>query len=195
MFVASLSGEAATVEETLVLLLIIAATVAVIARRVGVPYTVGLVVVGLVLGLVTRVDAVSLSSDLVFYVFLPILLFEAGFNLEVGHLLTDWRRIAALAIPGVLVAFAITGAGVYWLGGTTWTVALLFAALIAATDPVSVVSLFRRLGVADRLTTHDRRRKPVQRRHGRRRVRDRPRGGRERRQHHGGGGSRPVLSG
>lgn len=153
MIVASLSGEAAGVEQALVLLLIVAATVAVIARRVGVPYTVGLVVVGLVLGLVTSVDAVSLSSDLVFYVFLPILLFEAGFDLEARHLLTDWRRIAALAIPGVLVAFAITGIGVYWLGGTTWTVALLFAALIAATDPVSVVSLFRRLGVSERLTT------------------------------------------
>ena len=153
MIVASLSGEAATVEEALVLLLIIAAVVAVVARRVGVPYTIGLVVVGLVLGLVTRVDAISLSSDLVFYVFLPILLFEAGFNLEARHLLTDWRRIVALSVPGVLVAFAITGAGVYWLGGTTLTVALLFAALIAATDPVSVVAVFRRLGVSDRLTT------------------------------------------
>ncbi len=150
---ASLSGTAASVEEALVFLLLIAATVAVIARRVGVPYTIGLVVVGLVLGLLTHVDALSLSSDLVFYVFLPLLLFEAGFNLEAQHLLADWRRIAALAVPGVLVAFVITGSGVYWLGGTTWTVALLFAALIAATDPVSVVALFRRLGVADRLTT------------------------------------------
>jgi monovalent cation:H+ antiporter, CPA1 family len=150
---ASLSGTAATVEEVLVFLLVLAAAVAIIARRVGVPYTVGLVVVGLILGLVTRLDAVTLSSDLVFYVFLPILLFEAGFNLEARHLLTDWRRIAALAVPGVLVAFAITGAVVYWVGGTTLTVALLFAALIAATDPVSVVSLFRRLGISDRLTT------------------------------------------
>jgi CPA1 family monovalent cation:H+ antiporter len=153
MTFASLSGTAASVEEVLVFLLIIAAVVAIVAKRVGVPYTVGLVVVGLVLGLVTHVDAVKLSSDLVFYVFLPILLFEAGFNLEAQYLLADWRRIATLAIPGVLVAFAIAGAGVHWVGGTTLTVALLFAALIAATDPVSVVSLFRRLGVSDRLTT------------------------------------------
>jgi len=153
MAVGSLSGAAAGVEEALVLLLIIASAVAVAARRVGVPYTIGLVVVGLVVGLVSHVPSLRLSSDLVFYVFLPILLFEAGFNLEAGHLLTDWRRIAALAIPGVLVAFALTGVGVHWLGGTTWTVALLFAALIAATDPVSVVSLFRRLGVPERLTT------------------------------------------
>ena len=145
--------DAVSIEETLVVLLLITAAIAVAARRVGVPYTVGLVVVGLVVGLATQPSAVSLSADLVFYVFLPILLFEAGFNLEAGHLLTDWRRIAALAVPGVLVAFALTGVGVHWLGGTSWTVALLFAALIAATDPVSVVSLFRRLGVPDRLTT------------------------------------------
>ena len=153
MSIASLSGTSASVEEALVFLLIIAAAVAIVARRVGVPYTVGLVIIGLALGLVTKIDAITLSSDLVFYVFLPLLLFEAGFNLEARHLLTEWRRIAALAIPGVLVAFALVGLGVHWLDGTTWTVALLFAALIAATDPVSVVSLFRHLGVSDRLTT------------------------------------------
>ena len=108
---ASLSGQTAGIEEALVLLLIVAAAVAVVARRVGVPYTVGLVLVGLALG---RHDAsfndLRLSSDLVFYVFLPILLFEAAFNLEARHLITDWRRILALAVPGVLVAFAITAA-------------------------------------------------------------------------------------
>ena len=103
-----IAADAVSIEETLVALLLIAAAVAVAVRRVGVPYTVGLVVVGLVVGLVTHVRALSLSSDLVFYVFLPILLFEAAFNLEARHLLTDWRRILALAVPGVLVAFALT---------------------------------------------------------------------------------------
>ena len=145
--------DAVSIEETLVVLLLIAAAVAVAVRRVGVPYTVGLVVVGLVVGLVTHPSAVSLSSDLVFYVFLPILLFEAAFNLEARHLLADWRRILALAVPGVLLAFALTATGVRYLGGTTWVVALLFGALIAATDPVSVVALFRRLAVPERLTT------------------------------------------
>ena len=148
-----IAADAISIEETLVVLLLIAAAVAVAVRRVGVPYTVGLVVVGLVVGLVTHPSAVSLSSDLVFYVFLPILLFEAAFNLEARHLLADWRRILALAVPGVLVAFALTAAGVHLLGDTTWVVALLFGALIAATDPVSVVALFRRLGAPERLTT------------------------------------------
>ncbi len=151
---ASLSGgHTAGIEEALILLLIVAAAVAIVARRVGVPYTVGLVLVGLALGLTNLFNDLQLSSDLVFYVFLPILLFEAAFNLEARHLITDWRRIVILAVPGVLVAFAITAAGMHLVGGTTWEVALLFGALIAATDPVSVLALFRRLGAPARLTT------------------------------------------
>jgi CPA1 family monovalent cation:H+ antiporter len=153
MPIASLTGTAPGVEETLVLLLIIAAAVAVLARRVGVPYTIGLVLVGLAVGLATHIDTLRLSSDLVFYVFLPILLFEAAFNLDARHLRDQWRRILALAVPGVLVAFALTALGVHLLGGLAWSLALLFGALIAATDPISVTALFRRLGVSERLTT------------------------------------------
>ena len=153
MPIASLTGTTFGVEETLVLLLIIAAAVAVAARRVGVPYTIGLVLVGLAVGLASHIDTLRLSSNLVFYVFLPILLFEAAFNLEAGHLRDQWRRILALAVPGVFVAFALTALGVHLLGGLSWSLALLFGALIAATDPVSVTALFHRLGVSERLTT------------------------------------------
>jgi CPA1 family monovalent cation:H+ antiporter len=153
MALTSLIASTAGTERALVLLLIVAAAVAVVARRVGVPYSIGLVLVGLALGLGTHVESVRLSADLVFYVFLPVLLFEAAFNLEARHLREQWRRIVTLAVPGVLVAFALTALGVYVLGGLPWATALLFGALIAATDPVSVVSLFHRLGVSERLTT------------------------------------------
>ena len=148
-----LATSATSIEEALVALLLIAAAVVVLARRAGVPYTIGLVLVGLAVGLVTHVDAVVLSSDLVFYVFLPVLLFEAAFDLEARHLVRDWRRVLVLAVPGVLVAFALTATGVHLAGGLSWSIALLFGALIAATDPVSVIALFRRLGVPPRLTT------------------------------------------
>ena len=148
-----LATSASSIEQALVALLLIAAAVAIVARRAGVPYTIGLVLVGLAVGLVTHVDAVTLSSDLVFYVFLPVLLFEAAFELEARHLMTDWRRVLVLAVPGVLVAFALTALGVHLAGGMAWGVALLFGALISATDPVSVIALFRRLGVPSRLTT------------------------------------------
>ena len=153
MPIASLTGSTAGIEQAVVLLLIIAAAVAIVARRIGVPYTIGLTLVGLAVGVGAHVQTLRLSSDLVFYVFLPILLFEAGFHLDAAHLRDQWRRILALAVPGVLVAFALTAVGVHYLGGMAWSLALLFGALIAATDPVSVVSLFRRLGVSQRLTT------------------------------------------
>ncbi len=153
MVLAALVGSAAGTEQALVLLLIIASAVAVVARRIGVPYIIGLVLVGLTVGVTLHFDALRLSSDLVFYVLLPILLFEAAYNLEATLLRDQWRRIAALAVPGVLVAFVLTAVGVHLLGGLAWGVALLFGALIAATDPVSVVALFRKLGVSERLTT------------------------------------------
>ena len=168
MVPSALVGSTAGTEQALVLLLIIAAAVAVVGeahrrplhhrarprrpRRRPRP----------------ALDSLRLSSDLVFYVFLPILLFESGYNLEAALLRDQWRRIAALAVPGVLVAFALTAVGVHLLGGLAWAVALLFGALIAATDPVSVVALFRKLGVSERLTDARRRREPVQRRRGRR---------------------------
>ena len=153
MVLASLVGSTAGTEQALVLLLIIAAAVAVVARRIGVPYVIGLVLVGLVIGVTMHWGTLRLSSDLVFYVFLPVLLFESGYQLEAVLLRDQWRSIAVLALPGVLVAFLLTAVGVHLLGGLGWGVALLFGALIAATDPVSVVALFRKLGVSSRLTT------------------------------------------
>ena len=148
-------GLAATprLEITLVLLLVLACLVAVAAAKVRLPYTIGLVLVGLLLGSTHVVHGITLSADLVFYGFLPALLFEAAYNLDGHHLRRDWRRVVMLTVPAVLAACALSAAGVHWLGRTTWTVALLFGALIAATDPVSVVALFRKLGAPERLTT------------------------------------------
>jgi Na+:H+ antiporter len=135
-----------------VILLAIAAIMALLTARIGLPYTEGLVLVGLAVGLSHRFHGPVLSSGLVFYVFLPALLFEASFNLQVRRLLDNWKGITVLAVPGVVASFLLTAGGMRLLG-ETWTVALVFGALIAATDPVSVVALFRRLKVDDRLTT------------------------------------------
>jgi CPA1 family monovalent cation:H+ antiporter len=97
---------------------------------------------------------------LLFAVFLPGLVFEAAYNIHASELRATWRTIATLAIPGVVVAIGLTCAlatiafGVFSPGlGLTWRDALVFAALVAATDPIAVVSLFRQLGVPPRLTT------------------------------------------
>jgi CPA1 family monovalent cation:H+ antiporter len=153
MTLALLGGHTVRVELELVVLLAVACVIAILARRLRLPYTIGLVGVGLIAGLVTHVPAIHLSSDLVYFVLLPTLLFEASVNLEARFLRELWRPIAVLAVVGVMVAFALTATGLRFAGQTTWTIAALFAALIAATDPVSVVAVFRRLGVSERLTT------------------------------------------
>ena len=139
--------------ETIVIFLAVACAIYIVTQRIGMPYTIGLVLAGLLAGLIGESGSVHLSAGLVFYGFLPTLLFEAAVGLEARYLVKDWWRIAVLAVPGVLVAFGLTALGVHFVGGMAWGIAVLFSALIAATDPVSVVALFRTLGVPARLTS------------------------------------------
>ncbi|MEO8620784.1 MAG: sodium:proton antiporter [bacterium] len=147
-------------EATFVILFAIASLVAIMARRAQVPYTVALVVVGLLVGALHIVEAPRLTRELLFAVFLPGLVFEAAYNIHASELRATWRTIATLAIPGVVIAIALTCAiatAAFALVSPalafTWRDALVFAALVAATDPIAVVSLFREMGVPPRLTT------------------------------------------
>ncbi|MDQ6887955.1 MAG: sodium:proton antiporter [Gemmatimonadota bacterium] len=140
-----------------IILLLVATLVAALTRRLRIPFTIALVVVGLVLGALDLVAAPALSKDLLFAVFLPGLLFEAAYHLKAKEFWRNKLAIIVLAVPGVVVAIGLTAALVLaaaaagWLPGIGWRQALVFAALIAATDPVAVVALFRELGVARRL--------------------------------------------
>ncbi len=149
-----------TPETSFILLFSIATTVAILVRRFRAPYTVALVVVGLVLGALHVVDAPHLTKELLFAIILPGLLFEAAFNLDMKVFWSNRRAIAGLAVPGVIAAIALTAAIVTpvlsWLGHDPtfdWRYGLVFGALIAATDPIAVVALFRQLNVGHRLTT------------------------------------------
>src|SRR5512133_1486525 len=135
-----------------VVLFCIATAVAVVVRRTQVPYTVVLVVVGLVLGALRAVDPPHLTRDLLFTAFLPGLLFEAAFHIDSAVFRKTWIAVTGLAIPGVVAAIAITGAALIValrssgiVPDFAWGTALVFAALIAATDPVAVTALFRQL--------------------------------------------------
>lgn len=137
---------------TFVILFCIATAVAVAVRRLRVPYTVALVVVGLALGSANVVDAPHLTKELLFTVFLPGLLFEAAVHIDSVVFRRMWMAITLLAIPGVVAAIGITallltGAlrGMGIVPDFTWETALVFAAIVAATDPVAVTALFRQL--------------------------------------------------
>ena len=147
-------------ETTLILLFIVAAAVAVLARRLRLPYTVALVVSGLVLGQLHVFEPLHLTRELLFAVFLPGLLFEAAFHQDFSQFRRDGALILTLAVPGVVAAILTTAAILVpaaellpLADAFTWRHALVFGALVAASDPIAVVALFRSLGAPNRLTS------------------------------------------
>lgn len=149
-----------SVESIFVILFSIATAVAIAVRRLRVPYTVALVLVGLFLGALHLIEAPHLTKDLLFSLFLPGLLFEAAFNLDVPEFRRNTIAISSLAVPGVIVAIGLTALIVTPVLGALsldtgfgWQYGLLFGALIAATDPIAVVGLFKRLDAPRRLST------------------------------------------
>lgn len=124
---------------------------ALLSRRLRVPYTLLLVIVGLVVGLLPFLPHEHLDPNLVFYVFIPALLFEGAWNAELDRLEADWLPIVLLAIPGMVLSVLVVAAALYWGIGLDWLLALLVGAIVAPTDPVAVIALFQQLGVPDRL--------------------------------------------
>jgi CPA1 family monovalent cation:H+ antiporter len=133
-------------------LLLVACLIAMLSRRLGLPYIVGLVVAGFLIALLPSSPDVPLSPALIFNVFLPPLVFEAAMQL-------DWRRFRnelpltlTLAFLGVAIAATTVASGMHWLVGWSWIGAGLFGVLIAATDPVSVIAAFREMGCQPRVS-------------------------------------------
>ncbi|MBF2062840.1 MAG: Na+/H+ antiporter [Calothrix sp. C42_A2020_038] len=117
-----------------------------------IPYTLLLVIVGLCLAFVD-VRLADLSPELILSIFLPPLLFEAGWNFKWLDLKRDILPISLYAIIGVVISIIGIAFGLNQVNGLSLTTALLIGASLSATDPVSVTALFRELGVGSRLTT------------------------------------------
>jgi len=140
-----------------ILLYCVATVVAIVTQRIRVPYTAALLLVGVALGGMHIVELPHLTKELLFSLFLPGLLFEAAYHLEVRELRENSWTIGALAVPGVVATVALTA--LFLVGGATlvggeaigWTTALIFGGVIAATDPVAVTALFREVAAPRRL--------------------------------------------
>ncbi|HEX6109235.1 MAG TPA: sodium:proton antiporter, partial [Ktedonobacteraceae bacterium] len=139
--------------EFLILLLIVTLIVALLARRLRVPYTLLLVIVGFVVGFIPFLPNEHIDPNLILYVFIPALLFEGAWNAEIDRLEADWLPIVLLAIPGMVLSLLVVAVVLYFGIGLSWLLALLVGAIIAPTDPVAVIALFQQLGVPDRLRT------------------------------------------
>ena len=140
-------------------LLTISMMAAAVCNYIPVPYTVFLVILGMFLGSLARQDVglnllldFQLTPDLVLYLFLPVLIFESAINLDARSLMKDIAPILILAIPALVISTAIIGLGLWFIKDFNIIYALIFGALISATDPVAVISLFKELGAPHRLT-------------------------------------------
>lgn len=133
-------------------LLVVAFAAMMVVRRIKIPYTIVLVVAGFIIGSTHLVEVFHLSRELVFMVFLPPLLFDAAIRLPVDLLKQSWKSVAILTVPGVIVSTIIVGYITrQWGGLDVLPLAFLFGALISATDPISVLALFKSMGVDKRL--------------------------------------------
>lgn len=140
-----------TTETLIIELLLIVSLVAIAVRRLRVPYTVALVIVGLLITFQSPLQ-IELTPELILSLFVPPLIFEAAFHIEFKRLRENLLPILGLAVIGVLLTTLIVGAIVAFGIKVSWTTGLIFGALIAATDPVAVVALFRALGAPKQLT-------------------------------------------
>ncbi len=138
------------------LVLCVSLSVATLSRTLPwfrqIPYTLLLVIVGLGLAIVD-IRLITLSPNLILLIFLPPLLFEAGWNLEWKNLKENLVPICLYAIFGVVISVVGIGLGLQQFAGLALGTSLLIGASLSATDPVSVIALFRELGVSKRLTT------------------------------------------
>ena len=132
-------------------LLLVACLIAMISRKLGLPYSVGLVAAGLLMALIPESPQIGLSRDLIFNVLLPPLVFDGALQLPWKSFRRELPVTLTLALVGVILAAAVVAAGLhYWLAWS-WIGASLFAVLIAATDPVAVIAAFKEMNADKRL--------------------------------------------
>lgn len=132
-------------------LLVVASLVAMISRRIGLPYTAGLVLAGIALAFLPFGTNLPLSRDLIFNVFLPPLIFEAALQLKWQRFREQMPLTLVLAFLGVAISAALVAAGMHWFLRWSWLGAAFFGVLIAATDPVSVIAAFKEMKAEPRL--------------------------------------------
>lgn len=140
-------------------LFLLATVSAVFLKKLHFPYTIGLVVIGMLLGVAAEyfdflrpVLGVNLTRDLIMYVLLPVLVFEASINIQLPALIKELVPVMILAVVGVVLSTLLVAWGLSALTPLSIAGALLFGALISATDPVAVIALFKEVKAPERLS-------------------------------------------
>jgi len=148
---------------SLIFLLVVSTGVFLLSKRINIPYTVLLVVVGLILVPISGteifgfINHFKLTPDILFFIFLPVLLFESAYNVNYREIMKNWKIITSLAVFWLMISSAIIWIGLFYLlpffawFEIPFLVCLLFWTLISATDPVAVLSIFKSIWAPRRL--------------------------------------------
>ena len=153
ILLAAESSEIAVTETLVVGVLLVAALVGIVVSRLRLPYTVALVLVGLALSLFGVFQSINLTDELILLVFLPPLLFEGAINMDLDDLLLRWHQVGMLAFVGTAISAGVIAAALTWVPGMSFELAVVLAVMLAATDPVSVLAIFKEHGVGTGLRT------------------------------------------
>jgi len=148
---------------SILILLIICGFTKILSKKINFPYTVLLLIVGLLLVPISYIetfafiDDFKLTPNILFFVFLPVLLFEAAYNINYRLLFKNRRTISLLAIFWLLISWSLIAISLYYIFPFVWLnvpflVCLMFWVLISATDPVAVLAIFKKLWAPRRLT-------------------------------------------
>lgn len=140
-------------------LVLIAMLLGNLCNRIRFPYTIALVIAGMLLNALGEafqpfgvLDKVHLTPNFTLYILLPTLVFDAALHLDVRAILRNAVPILLLAVPGVMVVTGLVGAGVARWTPLGLNAAMLFGALVSTTDPVACIALFNEIGAPARLT-------------------------------------------
>ena len=154
--------------------LLVGAVLKPLLKKLKIPYTVGLFCFGLIVGVLYRQDLLpeagllgravdvtgNINPDMLLYIFLPVLIFSAAYELDLHTFRKIFVNSTILAVPGVILSMGLVAAMMMGIGhfvpefsGWSWTLALMFGALISATDPVAVVALLKELNTSKRFST------------------------------------------
>ena len=142
-------------------LLLIAALCQALCKKVKLPFTVMLVLTGILISQAVEGGLAFLAplavlqhagAEIILFVFLPTLIFESAFNLDVRQLRANLAPILMLAVPGLLISTGLIGVIVHYTTGIPLNYALVLGSILSATDPVAVIALFKQLGAPARLT-------------------------------------------
>ncbi|MBE9223280.1 sodium:proton antiporter [Cyanobacterium stanieri LEGE 03274] len=147
------NSDVAGLVDALIILLLIATVVALVSRKLKIPYVVGLVLAGLIVTQGALPDFIGLNPDVILNLFLPILIFEAAINTDISRLKSTIKPIALLALPGVLIGSTITATFYQFSMGLPWITVAAMAVILTITDTVSVIVAFRTVSVPSRLAT------------------------------------------